>query len=78
MTRAMRWRLVGAAAVLALVVAGCGESPSVTVYKKGEYQGKQDTRAWAGEPFKGDKGAWETAIKARTKGQDEYSRSATN
>ena len=78
MTRAMRWRLVGAAAVLALIVAGCGESPSVTVYKKGEYQGKQDTRAWAGEPFKGDKGAWETAIKARTKGQDEYSRSATN
>jgi hypothetical protein len=78
MTRGARWLFVGAAAALSLVVAGCGESPSVTVYKKGEYQGKQDTRAWAGEPFMGDKGAWETAIKARTKGQDEYSRSATN
>jgi len=68
--------IVGVA--LTLVVAGCGESPSVTMYKKGEYQGKQDTHASAGEPFKGDKAAWQAAIKSRTKSQDEYSRSATN
>jgi hypothetical protein len=48
------------------------------VYKKGEYSGKPDTQPWAGEQFKGDRLAWERAIKARTNGQNEYSRAATN
>ena len=55
-------------------LAGCGESPSVTVYKQGQYQGKPDTQPWANEPFKGDKAAWENAIKSRTNGQNEYAR----
>ncbi|MBI3916771.1 MAG: hypothetical protein HY322_07160 [Betaproteobacteria bacterium] len=78
MTRGTRWLLVGVAAVLSLVAASCGESTSVTVYKKGEYQGKKDADAWAGEPFKGDKAAWEKAIKARNDGQNEYSRVVAN
>ena len=37
MMRGVRSSLVAAA--LALGAAGCGESPSVTVYKQGQYQG---------------------------------------
>ena len=70
------WLLVAAAMTLAL--AGCGESPTVTVYKQGQYQGKPDTRPWDGEAFKGDKAAWERAIKARNNGQNEYARVAGN
>jgi hypothetical protein len=63
------------AAVVALVtaVAGCGEKSSVTVYKQGQYQGKPDNQPWDIQ-FKGDKLAWETAIKQRNDGQNEYSR----
>jgi hypothetical protein len=78
MRRGARRLLVAAVAVLPLVAAGCGESPSVTVYKKGEYQGKQDTRPWDGDAFKGDRAAWEKAIKARNDGQNEYSRVGAN
>jgi hypothetical protein len=44
------------------------------MYKQGQYQGKPDTRPWDGDAFKGDRAAWEKAIKARNEGQDEYSR----
>jgi major membrane immunogen (membrane-anchored lipoprotein) len=71
-----RWALL--ALPLAVLLAGCGEKAQVTVFKKGEYQGRQDTRPWDGDPFKGDKAAWETAIKARNKGQDEYVRLTAN
>ncbi len=73
MTSGKRWLLV-VVAVLPLFAAGCGESPSVTVYKQGQYQGKPDTQPWAGERFKGDKVAWENAVKARTENQNEYAR----
>jgi hypothetical protein len=63
-----------AAAVLALFAVGCGERPTVIEYKKGQYQGKPDTQPWAGTQFKGDRVAWESAIKARTNNQNEYSR----
>lgn len=66
------------AITFALVAAGCGEKSSVTVYKKGEYQGKADTQPWAGDPFKGDKLAWERAVKARNNNQNEYLRATTN
>ena len=69
----MRWGAIVAGAAL-LVTAGCGESPSVTVYKQGQYQGKPDTRPWDGAAFNGDRAAWEKAIKARNEGQNEYSR----
>ncbi len=60
--------------VFVAVAAGCGENTSVTVYKQGQYQGKPDKRPWDNDQFKGDKTAWETAIKARNDGQNEYSR----
>ncbi|MBI4193642.1 MAG: hypothetical protein HY526_01045 [Betaproteobacteria bacterium] len=66
--------LVAAAAVVPLVAAGCGEKPTVTVYKQGQYQGKPDMQPWDNEQFKGDKVAWEKAVKARTLGQNEYER----
>ena len=66
--------LVAVAAVLPLVAAGCGEKPTVTVYKQGQYQGKPDTQPWDNEQFKGDKVAWEKAVKTRSLGQNEYER----
>lgn len=75
--------LIAAAVLLSLVAAGCGEKPTVTVYKQGMYQGKPDTQPWdSGQSptseqnqwQKGDKGAWEKTIKARTLGQNEYER----
>jgi hypothetical protein len=66
--------LIAIAVALPLVAAGCGEKPAVTVYEQGQYQGKSDTRAWDGEKFKGDKAAWEKALKARNERQNEYVR----
>ncbi len=62
------------AAALAWSVAGCGEKSTVTVYKQGQYQGKPDMQPWDGGQFKGDKTAWEKAVKARNAGQNEYVR----
>jgi hypothetical protein len=70
----MRKALVIASAVALAGAAGCGESTSVTVYKQGQYQGKPDNQPWDNDVFKGDKLAWETAIKKRNEGQNEYSR----
>lgn len=70
----MRKLLLIAAAALPLVAAGCGEKPTVTVYKQGQYQGKPDTQPWDNEQFKGDRVAWEKAVKARNLGQNEYER----
>ena len=68
----MRKLLLFAAAVaLAGVAAGCGEKATVTVYKQGQYQGKPDKQPWDNDQFKGDKGAWEKAVKARNLGQNE-------
>ena len=54
--------VVAMAAVLPLFAAGCGEKPTVTVYKQGMYQGKPDQQPWDNEQFKGDKVAWEKAV----------------
>ncbi len=62
------------AAALPFVAAGCGEQQSVTVYKQGQYQGKRDKEPWDNDQFKGDKVAWEKAVKARNDGQNEYTR----
>ncbi len=69
--------MIAVAATLALFAAGCGEKPTVTVYKQGQYQGKPDKQPWDNEQFKGDKVAWEKAVKARNLGQNEYVRGAT-
>lgn len=66
--------LAAAAGALALTLAACGEKPTVTVYKQGQYQGKPDNQPWDNEQFKGDKVAWEKAVKARSLGQNEYER----
>jgi len=66
--------LAAAAAALVLGAAGCGEQAAVTVYKQGQYQGKPDQQPWDNDQFKGDKVAWEIAIKKRNEGQNEYSR----
>jgi hypothetical protein len=67
-------QFIASALTCAVLVAGCGELPQTTFYKQGEYRGKPDGLAWNSEPFKGDKSAWENALKARSHGQDEYAR----
>ncbi len=69
-----RLLLAAVAAAFVLGAAGCGEKTSVTVYKKGEYQGKPDSRPWDNDQFKRDQGTWEKAVKARNLGQNEYVR----
>lgn len=55
-------------------LAACGERPQEITYKQGTYQGKQDTRPWDNDPFKGDQKAWELALKDRAQSQNEYKR----
>ena len=63
-----------------LLVAGCfgltacGERPQIVEYKQGKYQGKADTRPWEAAAFKGDKIAWENALRNRNQSQNEYKR----
>jgi hypothetical protein len=66
--------ILAAALALPWVMAGCGERSSVTVYKQGQYQGKPDKQPWDNDQFKGDKLAWERAIKARNDIQNETTR----
>ena len=61
-------------AALPFAGAGCGEQQAVTVYKQGQYQGKPDKQPWDNDQFKGDKAAWERAVKSRSLGQNEYVR----
>lgn len=63
------------AAAGALTLAACGERPQIVEYKQGNYQGKSDTRPWEGGTFKGDKLAWENALRNRNQSQNEYKRS---
>ena len=62
------------ATLIGIGIAGCGERPQVVEYKKGQYQGKTDTRPWEGGDFKGDKLAWESALRNRAQAQNEYKR----
>ena len=63
------------AAAFAASLAGCGEPDKEPLaYKRGQYQGKPDTRPWENEPFKGDQKAWELALKDRAQAQNEYKR----
>lgn len=70
----MRGLFIVTALAVLVGMAGCGEKPTVTRYKQGHYQGKPDTQPWDNDQFKGDKVAWENAIKRRSDGQNEYSR----
>ena len=65
--------LLAAMAALALAagLSACGEKEQFVVYKQGKYQGKPDTKPWDNAPLadgkwtKGDRGTWETHMKAR-------------
>ena len=65
---------LGAAALLALGAAGCGERDQTTQYRDGKFRGKSDTRPWDNAPAatspgawaKGDRESWETEMRART------------
>jgi uncharacterized protein YceK len=74
----MRKLLLIAVTALLLVASGCGEKTTVTVYKQGQYQGKPDSQPWDNDQFKGDRVAWEKAVKARNVGQNEYERVAAH
>jgi hypothetical protein len=65
---------LAATAAFALVLAGCGEKPQVTLYKQGKYQGKPDNVPWQSAPFSNDEVEWQKTIKARNNGQNEYLR----
>ena len=77
--------MIVAVAIAALGVSGCMEvEQNATAQKQGKYQGKPDSKAWENDPLavgggnakwsKGDKVSWETQIKARNNGQNEYKR----
>ena len=80
--------MAGLACASAFLLSGCGEDAKqvgqATTYKQGKYQGKPDGKPWDNAPLavgsgdakwnKGDKVTWETQIKARNDGQNEYKR----
>ena len=78
----LRVTMAAALAAAALGLAGCAEKPQDAPIKSGKYQGKPDTRPWEGDALaygtgdfkRGDKTSWETALKTRAQGQNEYSR----
>jgi hypothetical protein len=58
-------------AAAALALAACNEIPQDAVKP---YAGKDDTKAYAGDVFKGDKDKYEKALAARAQSQNEYIR----
>ena len=59
------------AAALALAVSACHEIPQDAAKP---YAGKEDTQAYAGDLFKGDKQKYEQALAQRAQFQNEYNR----
>lgn len=81
----MMRRLLVVALIASLGAAGCMEVEQASSgQKQGKYQGKPDGKPWDNEPLaigsanakwtKGDKVSWETQIKTRNNGQNEYKR----
>ena len=64
-------RAAVALAVAALVAAACGEIPQDAAKP---YAGKEDTKAYAGDMFKGDKAKYEKHLAERANYQNEYLR----
>ena len=59
-----------AIAAAALAVAACHEIPQDAAKP---YAGKEDTKAYAGDMFKGDKAKYEQALAQRAAFQNDYS-----
>jgi hypothetical protein len=57
--------------MVALALGACHEIPQDAAKP---YAGKEDTKAYAGDRFKGDKGAYEKALAQRAQTQNEYIR----
>lgn len=71
----MKTRLLTLFALAGILgLSACGERPQIVEYKQGQYQGKADTRPWEAPAFKGDKLAWENALRNRNQAQNEYKR----
>ena len=62
-----------AAVTLAVGLAACGEIPQDAAKP---YAGKDDTKAYAGDVFKGDKAKYEQALAKRANYQNEYARAS--
>ena len=60
-----------AAVAAALALASCGEIPQDAAKP---YAGKEDTKAYAGDAFKGDKAKYEQTLAKRAEYQNEYVR----
>ncbi len=62
-------------ALAVLSLAACGErEQQVGEFKRGKYQGKPDTAAYASAPWNGNKQEWEQALATRNQNQNEYKR----
>ena len=59
------------AAAVAFALAACGEIPQDAAKP---YAGKEDTKAYAGDMFKGDKAKYEKHLAERANYQNEYLR----
>ena len=70
-------RTPGAAALTMslLLAAACNEIPQDAAKP---YAGKEDTKAYASDRFKGDKAKYEATLAERAKYQDEYLRTGDN
>ena len=64
-------RALAFAAATALALAGCHEIPQDAAKP---YAGNEDTKAYAGDLFKGDKDKYEKTLSTRAQYQNEYAR----
>jgi len=62
---------LAAALAAAALFTGCTE---IAQEPGKSYAGKEDSKAYAGDQFKGDKDKWLAALSDRSKGQNEYNR----
>ena len=56
---------------MGIAVAACQEIPQEA---RKSYAGPEETKAYLGEPFKGDKELYDKALELRAGTQDEYAR----
>ncbi|MBK7659749.1 MAG: hypothetical protein IPJ28_11605 [Betaproteobacteria bacterium] len=62
---------LAAAVAAAAALAGCTELSQESARS---YMGKEDTKPYAGDQFKGDKQKWEQSLATRAASQNEYLR----